>query len=193
MYARGGGTTGRNDRPRWIGAIRDISTGASSQTREMLDPPVEQWGAPTPRHPSRWLISGASYWRGRCQARSVSLVWGGIRPSGNRKVDGADPAPGHHRLKRFVRGTRRFARFRAPVIQRPPPELLAAFHSVSPSTRSQVLIAARISSSYTCVHVRVDRRVVAVGARGDEDGDARRCEERRAWGSIHCPSGPDLN
>ena len=34
---------------------------------------------------------------------------------------------------------------------------------------------------------------VAVGARGDEDGDARRCEERRAWGSIHCPSGPDLN
>ena len=54
-------------------------------------------------------------------------------------------------------------------------------------------MAARMSWSYTCVHVRVDRRVVAEEARGDEDGDARRCEERRALGSIHCPSGPDHN
>ena len=91
VYARGGRTTGRNDRPHRLVSSRDISTGASSQTPEMLDPPVEQWGAPTPRHPSRWLILRASYWRGRCQARSVSLVRGGIRPTENRKVGGSTP------------------------------------------------------------------------------------------------------
>jgi len=74
---------------------------------------------------------------------------------------------------------------------RSPLQPLVGLYSAPPSTRSQALIATHTSSPYTCVHVHVDGRVVAVEARGDEDGDARRCEERRAWGSIHCPSGPD--